>query len=79
MATASIEELQNRISILEAQVAQLLARNKEPVEKDWRKTLGMFTGKEGMDEILEETQRIREADRHAARTDPHYFDQDDPK
>jgi hypothetical protein len=69
MATASIEELQNRIAILEAQVAQLLSRNKGPIEKDWRKTLGMFTGDEVMQDNFNEALRARDAEREAVRMD----------
>jgi hypothetical protein len=66
--STTIEELLRRVEQLEAEVARLKAE-KEP-RKDWRRTLGMFTGDEVMKEINDEALRIREAEREAARRDP---------
>jgi hypothetical protein len=60
--------LEQRVAALEHQVAEL----KTAVEtgerpKDWRRTIGMFTGDEGMKEIFDEAMKIREADRERAR------------
>lgn len=76
MASASIEELQTRITSLESQVAEILAIMRPSVERDWRCTIGMFSEDPVMQEIFDEALRLREADRSAARTDPHYFDND---
>jgi hypothetical protein len=61
MAASKVEQ---RLMALEEEVARL----KTELEKlakpfDWRQALGMFTGDEGMREIFEEGQKIREADR----------------
>jgi hypothetical protein len=65
MAKPTLEE---RIKILEEQVAQLkLAMLTGNERKDWRKTIGMFTGDEIMKQIDEEARRFREADRRKAR------------
>ncbi len=64
MTTPTLEE---RVTALEATVAQLLSQS-APVagKKDWRSTLGMFADDPVMQEIDEEGQRIREADRRQA-------------
>ncbi len=67
MPEPSIEELQSRVAVLESQVAQLLAKTKEPPVKDWRSTAGMFTGNDVMRAIDEAALRYREEDRDAAR------------
>lgn len=79
MSTNSIAELQNRIAILESQVAALLAQKQpEPGPFDWRSTLGMFTGDEVIERISAEALRYREQDREAARNDPGYFSEGEP-
>ena len=60
--------LEERVAALERQVAEL----KETVangmrEKDWRRTIGMFSGDEVMKRIDEEARKYREADRRKAR------------
>ncbi len=67
MSQATLEE---RVAELERQVAQLVAQlvaNGAPRQKDWRRTIGMFTGDEGMKEVFREAMKIREADRARAR------------
>jgi len=65
MTQAMMEE---RLAALEKQVGEL-ARRLLALEapKDWRATIGMFAGNEGMKEIFEEARKIREADRAKAR------------
>ena len=59
--TPSLEE---RVAALESQVDKLLAAQANGnKEKDWRRTLGMFTGDEVMRAIDEEALRYREEDR----------------
>lgn len=65
MAQLSLEE---RMAALERQVADIKATiERETGTKDWRSTLGMFSGNEMMKEIDEEARKIREADRRKAR------------
>jgi hypothetical protein len=62
--------LEQRIAALEKDVADLkaLQPNKAGArQKDWRRTIGMFTDNPGMLEIFEEAMKIREADRREAR------------
>jgi hypothetical protein len=65
MSQASVEE---RISALERTVAQLV-RSRETTSpvKDWKRTVGMFSGNELMKEIDAAGQKIREEDRQRAR------------
>lgn len=59
--TMSLEE---RVAALEQQVNSLLAaRTNGGTQKDWRRTLGMFTGDEVMRAIDEEARQFREEDR----------------
>jgi hypothetical protein len=39
-------------------------------EMDWRRTVGMFSGDEGMKRIDQEGRKWREAERRKARRDP---------
>ena len=58
--------LEKRVETLETQMAELrAARAGQP--KDWRRTIGAFTDDAGMQEILKEAMRLREADRQKAR------------
>jgi len=61
MATGSLEE---RVTSLEVQMAQLLSRrNSDERQKDWRSTIGMFTGNELMWQIDQNALAYREEDR----------------
>ncbi|HUE73313.1 MAG TPA: hypothetical protein VMP01_20715 [Pirellulaceae bacterium] len=61
MATGSLEE---RVANLEAQMADVLLRRRTGEgKKDWRKTLGMFTGDEVMWAIDQNALTYREEDR----------------
>lgn len=75
MSSLTLEELYQRLTALERQVAEIYQR-RTPPEKDWRSTLGMFTDDPGMRELFDEAARIRQADRDAARNDPQYFGSD---
>jgi hypothetical protein len=61
----SIEE---RVESLEKQVAELQATvGSSPGKKDWRRTIGVFSGDEVMKRIDQEALKYREADRQKAR------------
>lgn len=64
MPKASLEQ---RVAELERKMAQLIAMPNGATNKDWRRTIGMFSGDEFMKSIDTEGQRIREADRRRAR------------
>jgi hypothetical protein len=60
--------LEQRVAALERQVAELraaLVNGARP--KDWRRTIGMFTGDEVMSRIDQEALKFREADRRKLR------------
>ena len=61
--------LEKRVESLEAQVAELRAA-RASLPKDWRRTIGAFTDDPGMQEILKEAMRLRDADRKKARSGP---------
>ncbi len=63
---ATTPELEERVRILESQMAKFLLEKTKPQGKDWRQTLGRFTGDELMREIDEEALRFREEDRKRA-------------
>ncbi len=65
MSQMSVEE---RISALERTVAQLVqSRQTASRTKDWKRTVGMFSGNELMKEIDAAGQMIREQDRQRGR------------
>lgn len=68
MSNANVEE---RLSALERTLAELI-RSRRPSgrEKDWKRTVGMFSGDELMKEIDAAGRRIREQDRRQARRRP---------
>ena len=59
--------LTDRLAIIELQLTELKDQVGKVNEKDWRRTIGMFAGDEGMKEFFEEGRKIREADREKAR------------
>jgi len=62
--------LEDRVTALESQVAELMEKVlSPPITKDWRSTIGMFADDPVMREIDEEGRKIREADRERARRD----------
>jgi hypothetical protein len=64
MSELTLESLARRVEALEAAMA--VNRSNRP-PKDWRKVIGMFHDSEFMREVDEECQRMREAEREAAR------------
>jgi len=64
----STSPLEQRVEALETQYAELLEMVQEkPARNAWRKVVGMFADDPEIEELHKETQRIREADRSAAR------------
>lgn len=64
----TIKALEQRLTAVEAELAELKRKVAEPKpERDWRKTIGAFSGDDGMMEIFEEARKLREADRAKAR------------
>jgi hypothetical protein len=62
------DNLEKRVAELEKQVHGLLADQAQPAHaRDWRRTIGAFTGDEIMKEIFAEGRKIRDAERRHAR------------
>lgn len=61
------KSLEQRVSELESRVAELQEIVVNDERKDWRRTIGMFTGDGGMKELFEEAMKLRERDRERAR------------
>jgi hypothetical protein len=60
--------LEERVAALERQMAELMAERKRSTEtKDWRRTVGMFSGDEAMKAIDAAGQALREKERQKAR------------
>ena len=59
-------KLEDRVATLEQQMAKVLAEVGKGRSKDWRRTLGMFTGDEIMKRIDEQALKYREIDRKKA-------------
>ena len=64
MSQTNVEE---RLSALERAVAQLVQSRRSTGVKDWKRTVGMFSGNELMKEIDAAGQRIRDQERQRAR------------
>jgi hypothetical protein len=64
MSQTNVEE---RIAALERAVAQLVQSRKASRVKDWKRTVGMFSGNELMKAIDAASQKIRNQDRQQAR------------
>jgi hypothetical protein len=65
----SQNELEERLVTLERQMAELRAVvTKGQQEKNWQRTIGMFTGDEVMKRIDKAAKKYREADRAKARS-----------
>ena len=63
------QSIQQRVATLESQMAEV--RDQLAVSngnKDWRRTIGAFTGDNDMLKILRDAMKLREADRKAAKT-----------
>jgi hypothetical protein len=63
MSELTLESLAKRVEALETALAAKQANHR----KDWRKVVGMFRDSEFMREVDDECQRMREAEREAAR------------
>jgi hypothetical protein len=66
----SLATLENRIAALERQIAEMqteLAKVSDLQKPNWRRTIGMFNGDEGMKAIFDEALRLREVDRRRTR------------
>jgi hypothetical protein len=64
MNDLTLESLARRVEALER---ALVARDSTRWPKNWRKVVGMFRDSEFMRQVDEECQRMREAEREAAR------------
>jgi hypothetical protein len=67
MNPLTLESLAKRVEALEIALAAN-ARNRPA--KDWRNVIGMFRDSDFMRAVDEECQRLREAEREAARREP---------
>ena len=62
--------LEQRVAVLEQELSELKSRPRHPRDKDWRRTVGMFTDNPAMKELFAEAMKLREADRRKARRGP---------
>jgi hypothetical protein len=62
--------LEERVAVLEQEFSEFKARQGAQREKDWRRTVGMFTDNPEMKELFAEAMKLREADRRKARRHP---------
>lgn len=60
--------LTQRVAALENQVKSLLGQVGGGAAKDWRRTIGAFSGDEFMREVFAEGRKIREAERARSRS-----------
>ena len=68
MPEITLESLAARLAEVERQLAAQRAAPPPPPKKDWRRTVGMFTGSEFMKQVDAEGEAVREADREEARS-----------
>ena len=62
------KSIASRVTDLESQMAEVLTQLPQGMRaKDWQRTVGAFTGDEGMLKIFQDAMKLREADRVAAR------------
>jgi hypothetical protein len=63
------QSLEKRVAALERALARLEARDQNGARrnKDWRRTIGLFTDDPGMLELFDQAQKLRKADRSHAR------------
>ncbi len=67
MSTANLEE---RVAALEKRYAELLQMVQDSRARNaWRKVVGMFADDPHIEQLHQETQRIREEDRDKTRSD----------
>lgn len=60
MTTPTIEELAERVSALEAELARLLQRRDPPLKKGWRNAVGMYGDDPETKEMIELAKKIRD-------------------
>jgi hypothetical protein len=70
------QTLEARVARLEQQMNRLIGGRTDesrPTNDDWKQTVGMFRGDPIVEEMIEESRRIREEDRRHAREagEPH--------
>lgn len=62
------ESLEHRLATVERRLDELqTVMASPPPRSDWRQSVGVFTDRPGVLEILEEAQKLREADRRRSR------------
>lgn len=59
--------LEERVSVLEQEISELKSRQGNARDKDWRRTIGVFTDNPQMKELFAEAMKLREADRRKTR------------
>ena len=63
----SRQSLEQRVAKLEKELAELKRQRRNGRNKDWRRTIGMFTDNPGMKELFAEAMKLRETDRRKRR------------
>jgi hypothetical protein len=64
------QSLEERVARLEQKMERLIERRideSQPAADDWKRTVGMFRGDPIVEEMIQESRRIREDDRRRAR------------
>jgi hypothetical protein len=69
MSAISLEDLANRVANLEVVIAALTSERQSNRHKDWRRTIGAFTGDAVMRQIDEAALKFREQDRKESADD----------
>ena len=59
--------LEERVAVLEQELSELKSRRGNGRDKNWRRTIGIFTDNPQMKELFAEAIKLREADRRKAR------------
>ena len=59
--------LEERVATLEREISELKSQKSNGRDKDWRRTIGVFTDNPEMKELFSEAMKLREADRRKAR------------
>jgi hypothetical protein len=63
----ALQSLEERVRLLEKEVAELKQTRNGHKLTDWRSIIGMFKDEDGMRQIFDNAMAIREKDREAAR------------
>jgi len=64
------QSLEERVAVLEREFAELKSQRSPGRNKDWRRTIGIFTENPDMKDLFAEAMKLREADRRKARRRP---------